>query len=95
MYYLVILYLFSFLDVLCCVKTARELKLKLLPQCSGLSGGAAIELMARRGDHYAFIFSQVMTRLRDCNFSFAGMKSYAKKLIKLEVDRLSIICALL
>ncbi len=30
-------------------KTARRLNLKSVPECQGLSGGAAVELMAKQG----------------------------------------------
>ena len=72
--------------------TARQMKLKNLPQCSGLSGGASIELLAKEGNPRAFQFPQVMTRLPDCHFSFAGIKFAAKKLIKAEEERLSTSC---
>ena len=68
------------------------MKLKNLPQCSGLSGGASIELLAKEGNPRAFQFPQVMTRLPDCHFSFAGIKFAAKKLIKAEEERLSTSC---
>ena len=34
-------------------KVARHLKLKNVPQCYGLSGGASVELLARSGDPMA------------------------------------------
>ncbi|XP_025094854.1 probable tRNA N6-adenosine threonylcarbamoyltransferase, mitochondrial isoform X2 [Pomacea canaliculata] len=71
-------------------KTARQLKLKNLPQCQELSGGAAIELLARDGNPKKFAFPQVMTRIPDCNFSFAGIKFNAKKLIEAEETKLQI-----
>lgn len=70
-------------------KTARQMKLKNLPDCSELSGGAAIELLAGGGDPRAFSFPQVMTRQPDCHFSFAGLKFAAKKLIEAEEKRLN------
>ncbi|XP_076460991.1 tRNA N6-adenosine threonylcarbamoyltransferase, mitochondrial-like [Babylonia areolata] len=70
-------------------KTARQMKLKNLPECSSLSGGAAIELLAKSGNPRAFQFPQVMTKLPDCHFSFAGIKFAAKKLIEAEEKRLN------
>ncbi|KAL8620458.1 hypothetical protein ACOMHN_048391 [Nucella lapillus] len=70
-------------------KVPRQMKLKNLPECSGLSGGAAVELLAQRGDPKAFQFPQVMTRQPDCHFSFAGLKFAAKKLIDTEERRLN------
>ncbi|XP_070210225.1 tRNA N6-adenosine threonylcarbamoyltransferase, mitochondrial-like isoform X2 [Littorina saxatilis] len=70
-------------------KTARQLKLKNLPECEGLSGGAAIELLAKGGNPRAFPFPQVMTQLPDCHFSFSGVKFAAKKLIEAEEARLN------
>ena len=64
------------------------MKLKNLPECSGLSGGAAIELLAKGGNPRAFQFPQVMTKLPDCHFSFSGIKFAAKKLIEAEETRL-------
>lgn len=71
-----------------CLQTARQLKLKNLPQCQEISGGAAIELLARDGNPKKFAFPQVMTRIPDCNFSFAGIKFNAKKLIEAEETKL-------
>lgn len=65
-------------------KTARRLKLKLLPQCSGLSGGGAIEIVAKEGNPLAFKLHPVMTQIADCNFSFAGIKAWAQKEIEIE-----------
>lgn len=56
-------------------KVARRLKLKTLPQCEGLSGGAMIELMAKGGDPDKFFTPNVMPHVKSCNFSFAGLKS--------------------
>ncbi|KAI2810381.1 putative tRNA N6-adenosine threonylcarbamoyltransferase, mitochondrial [Blomia tropicalis] len=59
-------------------KTARALRLKNLGQpYNAISGGAAIELMAKDGDpfsHFERSASHPMysSRLRTCNFSFSG-----------------------
>lgn len=71
-------------------KTARQMKLKNLPSCSGLSGGASIELLARDGNPKAFQFPQIMTKLPDCNFSFSGIKTAARKIIDVEEKRLNV-----
>ena len=52
---------------------SRKLKLKNLPQCDGLSGGAAVELLARGGNPLTFLLPQIMTHHFDCNFSFSGL----------------------
>ncbi|GAB1601044.1 tRNA N6-adenosine threonylcarbamoyltransferase, mitochondrial isoform X1 [Argonauta hians] len=68
-------------------KVARSLKLKNLPQCYNLSGGASVELMAKNGNPNAFEFPQVMLQSADCNFSFSGFNSEAHKYIsKAEQD---------
>ena len=57
-------------------KTARTLKLKNLgPPYSVVSGGAAIELMAKRGDPFSFFdritsYPLYSSRTRTCNFRF-------------------------
>lgn len=58
------------------------LKLKNLAECSGLSGGAAIELLAKRGDPMAFPLTPVMPRTANCDFSFSGIKEAIKRIIK-------------
>ncbi|CAI9728163.1 probable tRNA N6-adenosine threonylcarbamoyltransferase, mitochondrial isoform X1 [Octopus vulgaris] len=64
-------------------KVARSLKLKNLPQCYGLSGGASVELVAKNGQPHAFEFPQVMLQSPDCNFSFSGFNSMAHRYISL------------
>lgn len=58
-----------------------------MPQCEGLSGGGAIELMAKNGDPLSFPVPHVMTHYRDCDFSFTGLKTYFKRLIHDEVTK--------
>jgi N6-L-threonylcarbamoyladenine synthase len=60
------------------------MKLKTLPMCDGLSGGRAIELVARDGNVDAFDFFPVMSQLAHCNFSFAGIKAWALRTIEKE-----------
>lgn len=45
------------------------------PQCSSLSGGQAIELLARDGDRTKFSFRTPMGQTHDCCFSFAGLRN--------------------
>lgn len=68
-------------------KTARELHLSHLPQYEKMSGGAAIEHLAKLGDRSYFPFPLIMSRHRDCDFSFGGIKWKAKKYIKQEEEK--------
>ncbi|CAB3372781.1 Hypothetical predicted protein [Cloeon dipterum] len=54
-------------------KAARKLNLKVIPGLENVCGGAAIEILARKGYSSAFPFSTSMTQYQDCNFSFAGI----------------------
>lgn len=45
------------------------------PQCSTLSGGQAIELLAKSGDRMRFPFRTPMGQTYDCCFSFAGLRN--------------------
>ncbi|KAM9347680.1 tRNA N6-adenosine threonylcarbamoyltransferase, mitochondrial [Symphorus nematophorus] len=56
-------------------KVARRLSLIKHPQCSNLSGGQAIELLAKDGDRKRFSFKTPMGRMYDCCFSFAGLRN--------------------
>lgn len=73
-------------------KITRELKLRMLPHFEKKSGGQAIEeaaaMCAQPTDKYKFPL--MMTRYRDCQFSYAGMKNVAKRLIYSEKKRLSL-----
>nr|CAD7589593.1 unnamed protein product [Timema genevievae] len=60
-------------------KTARRMKLHSLPEFRGLSGGAAIQLAATRGDPLSFQFPFMLSGYRDCNFSMAGLKNKARQ----------------
>ncbi|KAM0733860.1 tRNA N6-adenosine threonylcarbamoyltransferase, mitochondrial [Formica fusca] len=54
-------------------KIARRLKLANIPEFSHMSGGQAIERAASKAtDPTKFIFEPVMTKKRDCQFTFAG-----------------------
>ncbi|XP_071579471.1 tRNA N6-adenosine threonylcarbamoyltransferase, mitochondrial isoform X1 [Temnothorax nylanderi] len=55
-------------------KIARRLKLANIPEFSHMSGGQAIESAASKAsDPTKFVFEPVLTRKRDCQFSFAGI----------------------
>ncbi|XP_072541104.1 tRNA N6-adenosine threonylcarbamoyltransferase, mitochondrial [Salminus brasiliensis] len=56
-------------------KVARRLSLIKHPKCSRLSGGQAIELLAKEGDRRQFPFKSPMGQQYDCSFSFAGLRS--------------------
>ncbi|XP_045909273.1 probable tRNA N6-adenosine threonylcarbamoyltransferase, mitochondrial [Micropterus dolomieu] len=56
-------------------KVARRLSLIKHPQCSTLSGGQAIELLAKDGDRTKFPFRTPMGQTYDCCFSFAGLRN--------------------
>uniref|UniRef100_A0A131Z044 N(6)-L-threonylcarbamoyladenine synthase n=1 Tax=Rhipicephalus appendiculatus TaxID=34631 RepID=A0A131Z044_RHIAP len=66
-------------------KVARRLKLHNLPECRLISGGAAIELLARGANPHAFPFPEPMMDYRSCDFSFSGLKnSVYREIIRLE-----------
>lgn len=69
-------------------KIARRLKLQNLPEFDGMSGGRAIEVAASQSeDPTKFDFPLPLARYRDCQFSFAGLKNNAQRLIsKLEQE---------
>ncbi|XP_028250021.1 tRNA N6-adenosine threonylcarbamoyltransferase, mitochondrial [Parambassis ranga] len=56
-------------------KVARRLSLTKHPQCSTMSGGQAIELLAKKGDRMRFPFTTPMGQSYDCCFSFAGLRN--------------------
>ena len=74
-------------------KTARELKLKNVPECYGLGGGASLELMARSGDPTAFEPVHVLTQEADCNFSFCGLTAQFKRRIKKEEEKHGVVAS--
>ncbi|KAM7407843.1 hypothetical protein PAMA_003554 [Pampus argenteus] len=63
-------------------KVARRLSLIKHPQCSTLSGGQAIELLAKDGDRDRFPFKTPMGQMHDCCFSFAGLRNQITKTIE-------------
>ncbi|XP_063174146.1 tRNA N6-adenosine threonylcarbamoyltransferase, mitochondrial isoform X2 [Candoia aspera] len=67
-------------------KVARRLSLHKHPECSGLSGGRAIEILAQRGNILQYKFPIPMQRYHDCNFSFAGLKTEITRTISREEE---------
>lgn len=61
-------------------KTARLLGLELNP-----SGGAALEVFAREGDPESYAFKEPMLSHRDCNLSYAGLKTSVRIAIERDV----------
>lgn len=57
------------------LQVARRLSLIKHPLCSKLSGGQAIELLAKDGDRTRFNFRTPMGQTYDCCFSFAGLRN--------------------
>ncbi|XP_065560270.1 tRNA N6-adenosine threonylcarbamoyltransferase, mitochondrial-like [Artemia franciscana] len=72
-------------------KVARRLKLRNIPGYETLSGGGAIEKMAKLGDHLSIRFPVVMTQTLNCNFSFAGLKQRAQEIIQEEEQKYGIV----
>ncbi|XP_064647566.1 tRNA N6-adenosine threonylcarbamoyltransferase, mitochondrial-like [Lineus longissimus] len=68
-------------------KVARRLKLRNIPEFESVSGGQAIETLAKLGNVEAVPFVAVMGRNRNCDFSFSGLKAKYKRLIESEEIR--------
>lgn len=77
-------------------KIARRLKMRNIPDFEKKNGGQSIEEAARlcKNPTDKYKFPLMMTRYRDCQFSYAGMKNVAKRFIeheekalKLDVDQ--------
>nr|XP_028606218.1 probable tRNA N6-adenosine threonylcarbamoyltransferase, mitochondrial [Podarcis muralis] len=62
-------------------KVARRLSLRKHPECSGLSGGKAIERLAQQGNRRRYEFKVPMEQHHNCNFSFAGLQSQVTRAI--------------
>ncbi|XP_015214684.1 tRNA N6-adenosine threonylcarbamoyltransferase, mitochondrial isoform X2 [Lepisosteus oculatus] len=62
-------------------KVARRLSLIKHPECSTLSGGQAIEHLAKQGDRLKFYLKSPMGQHLDCNFSFAGLRNQVTQVI--------------
>ncbi|PIK41255.1 putative tRNA N6-adenosine threonylcarbamoyltransferase, mitochondrial-like [Apostichopus japonicus] len=66
-------------------KIARRLKLQEHPQCKGMSGGQAIETLAKEGNIHLLDGKHLFRMQRkDCNFSFIGFKQAVFRLIQEE-----------
>ncbi|XP_018428917.1 PREDICTED: probable tRNA N6-adenosine threonylcarbamoyltransferase, mitochondrial [Nanorana parkeri] len=63
-------------------KVARRLSLIKHPDCSSMSGGQAIEHLSQFGDKTFCREIQPKSRHRDCNFSFAGLRSHYNYIIQ-------------
>lgn len=53
-------------------KIARRLKINNMEEFRGVSGGAAIERLAKQGDPMSIQIPPPMTRHPNCDFSFSG-----------------------
>nr|XP_012223346.1 PREDICTED: probable tRNA N6-adenosine threonylcarbamoyltransferase, mitochondrial isoform X2 [Linepithema humile] len=72
-------------------KLARRLKLANIPEFSHMSGGQAIENAARKATNPTkFTYEAILTRRRDCQFSFAGLRSKSLKYINKQEKELNI-----
>uniref|UniRef100_A0A1X7V0T3 N(6)-L-threonylcarbamoyladenine synthase n=2 Tax=Amphimedon queenslandica TaxID=400682 RepID=A0A1X7V0T3_AMPQE len=62
-------------------KIARALRLHTHPLVSDLSGGRAIEVLAKFGNPEKFPFPRAMSQRLDCMFSFSGIKTHTMRVI--------------
>ncbi|XP_024895066.1 probable tRNA N6-adenosine threonylcarbamoyltransferase, mitochondrial isoform X2 [Pteropus alecto] len=62
-------------------KVARRLSLIKHPECSTMSGGKAIEHLAKQGNKLHFDFKPPMQRAKNCDFSFSGLQHVIDKTI--------------
>ncbi|XP_019317639.2 tRNA N6-adenosine threonylcarbamoyltransferase, mitochondrial isoform X1 [Panthera pardus] len=62
-------------------KVARRLSLIKHPECSTMSGGKAIEHLAKQGNKLHFDFKPPMQRAKNCDFSFTGLQHVIDKII--------------
>ncbi|XP_053554581.1 tRNA N6-adenosine threonylcarbamoyltransferase, mitochondrial [Bombina bombina] len=63
-------------------KVARQLSLINHPECSSMGGGQAIEHLARYGNRLLVHLRTPMSQHKDCNFSFAGLRSQVNNIIQ-------------
>nr|XP_004660318.1 probable tRNA N6-adenosine threonylcarbamoyltransferase, mitochondrial isoform X1 [Jaculus jaculus] len=63
-------------------KVARRLSLAKYPECSMMSGGKAIEHLAKQGNRLCFDIKPPMQRAKNCDFSFSGLQHVVDKIIK-------------
>ncbi|XP_024589428.1 probable tRNA N6-adenosine threonylcarbamoyltransferase, mitochondrial isoform X2 [Neophocaena asiaeorientalis asiaeorientalis] len=62
-------------------KVARRLSLIKHPECSTMSGGKAIEHLAKQGNRLHFDFKPPMQHAKNCDFSFSGLRHIIDKMI--------------
>ncbi|XP_051875293.1 tRNA N6-adenosine threonylcarbamoyltransferase, mitochondrial isoform X2 [Pristis pectinata] len=62
-------------------KVARRLSLRNHPACCTMSGGEAIEYLARMGNRLRVEITQPMSRHLDCDFSFSGLRNQVNQII--------------
>ncbi|MBZ3891098.1 putative tRNA N6-adenosine threonylcarbamoyltransferase, mitochondrial [Sciurus carolinensis] len=62
-------------------KVARRLSLIKHPECSTMSGGKAIEYLAKQGNRFHFDINPPMQHAKNCNFSFSGLQHVVDKII--------------
>ncbi|GAB1284956.1 Probable tRNA N6-adenosine threonylcarbamoyltransferase, mitochondrial [Apodemus speciosus] len=62
-------------------KVARRLSLIRHPECSTMSGGKAIEHLAKEGNRLHFNINPPMQNAKNCDFSFTGLQHIIDKLI--------------
>ncbi|XP_055472366.1 tRNA N6-adenosine threonylcarbamoyltransferase, mitochondrial isoform X2 [Psammomys obesus] len=65
-------------------KVARRLSLIKHPECSTMSGGKAIEYLAKQGNSCHFTINPPMHNAKNCSFSFTGIQQNSYKLIALK-----------
>ncbi|KFB47998.1 AGAP005215-PA-like protein [Anopheles sinensis] len=73
-------------------KIARRLKLRNIAEYAQMSGGQAIEVAARNAssDTTAYDFPLPLSKYRDCQFSFAGLKNTATRHILEQESKLNL-----
>ncbi|XP_038645093.1 probable tRNA N6-adenosine threonylcarbamoyltransferase, mitochondrial isoform X1 [Scyliorhinus canicula] len=62
-------------------KVARRLSLKNHPACCTMSGGEAIECLAKMGNRLHVSLTQPISRHLDCDFSFSGLRNQVNQII--------------
>ncbi|KAL1770555.1 putative tRNA N6-adenosine threonylcarbamoyltransferase, mitochondrial [Sigmodon hispidus] len=62
-------------------KVARRLSLIKHPEYSTMSGGKAIEHLAKQGNRFHFTMNPPMQNAKNCDFSFTGLQHIAERLI--------------
>lgn len=60
---------------------ARRLSLIKHPECSTMSGGKAIEHLAKQGNRFHFDIKPPLHRAKNCDFSFTGLQQVTNKRI--------------